>query len=288
MRIAHVIVAHKNPAQLEKLLKAMHHVDFDFFIHLDGKFDISPFRYLENLPQVFFIENRKICNWGGFSIVETILFSIQHVLDSHTEYEFINLLSAQDYPIVPVNEIYEFFYQRMGYSFFSFDKRSNTLWWKEAEQRYKKYHFTDMHFKGKYFIQKLVNKILPERKLPSAIMQLYGGNKSCWFTISKEAAIYILSYFKMNPGLKQFLKFTWAADEFILPTILMNSPLKHKIIPENYRYMQWKYGEAHPKILNIDDYENIINSGMLFARKFDDEIDDKIITKLNSAIYRPL
>lgn len=65
MRIANIIAAHKNPLQVERLITAMYHPNFDFYIHLDKKIDIEPFLYLEERSQVEFIKNRILCNWGG-------------------------------------------------------------------------------------------------------------------------------------------------------------------------------------------------------------------------------
>ena len=81
-----------------------------------------------------------------------------------------------------------------------------------------------------------------------------------------------------------FLKFTWGSDEFIIPTILMNSPYQNKIINENYRYIDWSEGNVSPKTLTIGDYDKIINSDDLFARKFDMDIDKEILYKLNEHI----
>ena len=284
MRVANIILAHKNPAQLERLIKTMWYPYFDFYIHVDRKADLEPFRYLETIPGVYFIEDRMICNWGGFSLVETGIKSINQILASNIEYDFFNLLSAQDYPIKPVDEIYSFLADRLNYSFISFDSSNDTLWWQEAKLRYQNYHFTDLDFKGKYFIQKVVNMIMPKRKLPGSLTQLYGGNKSCWWTLSADCARYLSTYFKENPKIINFFKLTWAADEFLIPTILMNSRYRNQLINENYRYMQWSYGRAHPKILNKSDYAKIIVSDMLFARKFDENLDEEIMDMLDSTL----
>jgi hypothetical protein len=49
----------------------------------------------------------------------------------------------------------------------------------------------------------------------------------------------------------------------------LNSPLKDKIINNNYRYIDWSGGGANPKVLNESDAEKITVSDDLFARKFD-------------------
>lgn len=268
MRIAHIIAAHKNPAQLERLIRAMDHPNFDFFIHLDKKVDIAPYLYLERIDQVFFIKDRTVCNWGGFSFVEATMKSIDEIQQTGVAYDFINLISAQDYPIKPSDVIYDFFSRNKGNSFISFDNSRDTDWWKDAENRYKVFHFTDIDFKWKYVVQKIANRLSPERKFP-VTLDLYGGNKSCWWTITMDCAVYLSTYFKAHPKLNSFLRLTWGSDEFIVASILMNSPYKDSLVNENYRYIDWSNGEAHPRILTIEDYDAIIQSRMLFARKLD-------------------
>ena len=70
MRIAHLIMAHKNPGQLERLIVTMKHTMFDLYIHLDKKTDIKSFRHLDKHDNVFFIMYRIECNWGGYSFVK--------------------------------------------------------------------------------------------------------------------------------------------------------------------------------------------------------------------------
>jgi hypothetical protein len=283
MRIAHIILVHKNPVQLEYLIKTMSHPDFDFYIHLDKKTDIIPFAHLTEIDQVYFIKNNIICNWGGYSIVEAICRSIDQVQQSGITYDFVNLLSGQDFPIKPVNEIHDFFNNKLGFSFLSFDHSNDTKWWKDTESKYKKFHLTDMEFKGKYIVQNILNAITPERTFLNSI-KLYGGSKSTWWTITYDCALYVSNYLKVNPKIVNFLRFTWGSDEYIITTILMNSHHRNKIINENYRYIDWSGGKAHPKSLTIADYKNIINSGNMFARKFDTDIDKEILYKLNEHI----
>jgi hypothetical protein len=55
MKIAHLVLAHKNPQQLERMLEALDHPQCDFFIHLDKKADISQFIYLGKKGKIFFV-----------------------------------------------------------------------------------------------------------------------------------------------------------------------------------------------------------------------------------------
>jgi len=72
------------------------------------------------------------------------------------------------------------------------------------------------------------------------------------------------------------------ADAFFFSTIVYNSSFKHKL-RENLTYVDWKTKhDGHPKIMKIEDYEKIMNSDKLFARKFDKNIDENIIEKIKN------
>ena len=284
MRIAHLFMVHKSPVQLERLLTVMAHQDFDFYIHVDKKADIRPFEHLAQIKQVYFITDRTVCNWGGFSLVKAVMRSIDQIQASGVKYDFVNLLSAQDFPLKPITHIHDFFSKNIGCSFLSFDKTTDTPWWKKAAARYNQYHFTDNKFRGVFLFQKLLNYIMPKRKILSMFPQIYGGSKSTWWTISYDAAIYLSTYFKLNPKLEKSLRYTWGCDEIIIATILMNSPCRDKVINENYRYIIFSGDDGHPDFLTINDYDKLTNSKMLFARKFDPAVDAEVLNKLQSNI----
>ncbi|SEB09126.1 beta-1,6-N-acetylglucosaminyltransferase [Pedobacter hartonius] len=283
MRIAHIILTHKNHAQLARLIERLRHPQSDFYIHVDAKVPSDDLKELQGLPNVIFIKNRIECNWGGFTILKAIFNSITEVFASGIKYDFINLLSGQDYPITSPQHIYDFLNQHMGKNFISYDASHNSEWWKTATDRYEKYHFTDLSFKGKFFAEKVLNMVMPARKFPE-YTEMYGGNKSTWWTISAECAAYLNEKFNNSPQLIEFLKYCWGTDEFVIPTLIMNSPFKDQVVNDNLRYIDWSEGNANPKVFDLSEFENIRNSKMLFARKFDLSHDQNILNKIDQEL----
>lgn len=283
MRIAHIILTHKNHNQLLRLIKTLQHPQFDFYIHLDGKVELSELEGLKDFPNVKFIKNRIACNWGGFTILQAVFNSIKEVLDSGVKYEFINLLSGQDYPVTSPAQIFEFLQQNRGKNFISFDAEHNSEWWQTASDRYEKYHFTDFNFKGRFFVEKVLNMVAPVRKFPE-YTKLYGGNKSTWWTISTDCAAFLTEKFNDSPKMLRFLKYCWGTDEFVIPTMIMNSPYREQVVNDNLRYIDWSEGNANPKLFGLSDFEDIQSSKMLFARKFDEYHDKDILNKIDQTI----
>src|ERR1700689_2810482 len=114
MRIAYLIMAHKNPAQIEKLIHSLDHPQFDVYIHLDKKTPIEDYRYLSNIERVHFIGDRLKVTWGGISIPDAVLLSMNEIISSGRQYDFITVMSGQDYMLRTADEVYDYFNKRKG------------------------------------------------------------------------------------------------------------------------------------------------------------------------------
>lgn len=264
MRIAHLILTYTNPRQTERMIRAMYHENFDFYIHVDKKFDINPHLFLESLPNVYFINNRINVKWAGFSTVVATFECIKEIVATGIQYDYINFLSGQDYPIKSAEYINDFFQQNIGKEFISYRDIKND--WKEGLIRMERYFLSSYNFIGKYRLENFLTNILPKRKLP---YKLHPYGKSMFWMLSPETAMYVVNKVEGDAKLKNFFALCWASDEFVFQTMLLNSPLKDKIVNNNYRYIDWSAGGANPKILNKEDAGELAASDMLFARKFD-------------------
>lgn len=111
--------------------------------------------------------------------------------------------------------------------------------------------------------------------------KLYHG--SSWWSISDDFAEYLLSNSKWIET--QFGKRTFAADEFAPQTVIMKSPFKDSIYESNenidgsLRLIDWQRGNGYgsPHIWKMDDKQEIMNSGNLIGRKFDENMDKDIV-----------
>lgn len=290
MRVAHLILTYTNPKQTERMIKNMAHSGFDFYIHVDKKYDINPHLFLKDLPNVFFINNRVDVKWAGFNTVVATFECIKEIVSSGIKYDFINFLSGQDYPLKPANEIFNFFHQNQGKEFLSYRDIKND--WKEGLIRMERYFLSDYNFRGKHTLERVINFFMPARKIP---YNLHPYGKSMFWMLSPETAMYVVNKVEGDKKLINFFCFSWASDEFVFQTILMNSEYKDKIINNNFRYIDWSAGGPNPRMLDESDFDKIKASNMLFARKLDiaksgklfDLIDTKLLT-LFSIITWPI
>lgn len=275
MKIAHLILAHENPSQLKRLIQRLRHNDAKFYIHVDLKADIHPFLFLQ-AEQVSFIVNRVKVQWGAYSIVQATVNSLAEILEDDFRCDYINLLSGQDYPIKSTEVIHDFFRNNPNKAFMHTLSVENE--WQEAIPRLTKYHLSNYTFSGKYTLEKCLNFFMPKRKLPNNLIAV---GRSQWFSISIQHAEYIVTYLQKNTKVKRFFELTWGSDEFVFQTILFNSVFQKDMINDNLRYIDWTEGNASPKTLTINDLTILLDSGKLFARKFNENKDCSVLNELD-------
>lgn len=277
MRVAHIILTYTNPQLTERLIKRLTHKNFDFYIHVDKKFSITPYLYLQEYPNVYLIKNREDVRWAGYNTIKATFKCVKEVALSGKTYDYLNFISGQDYPIKPAEYIIDFLDRNNGKQFLEYQSFEEE--WHEAIPRITKYHFTNYKFKGQYFLERWINRVLPIRRIPNELKP-YG--KSMFWMLQPEKAMYVVNYVESNLHLKRFFNFTWGSDEFVFQTILMNSPYKDLLVNNDYRYIDWSAGGSHPKILGLEDVEKLKASDDLFARKFNVNTDKHLLDILDT------
>jgi len=283
MKIAHVILAHSKPSQLERLVKTLVHEDSVILVHIDMKCRLGEYDFLKSYPGVEFSEERYSVHWGGFSLVKAIMSAFRQLYRSDFAFDYVNLISGQDFPIKPLKEFRDFLKEDISRNFIEFYSPGHD-WVKETKHRIRRYHFTDFKFKGSTLLETVVNYILPYKKLPSDF-EIIGH--SGWFTLTREGVKYLIDYFESHRSFIGKFKFSWGSDEFLLQSILYNSKLQPTIVNNNLRYIDWSEGKASPKVLTISDKVSLEGSSSFFARKFDDTVDAEILNHLEKFVCNP-
>jgi len=279
VKIAHLILAHSKPQMLERLVKRLSHPDADIYIQLDKKSPIESFLHIANTGNVYFVPERVKTEWCAYSTIEAELAGFRHIIKTGIAYSHINLLSGQDYPLRPVQQFYNFLSENTGKTFIHSLSIADDEW-PDGKARIVRYHMGDYGFKGRYVLQNIANRILPDRKMPGGLKP-YG--RSQWFTITPECAQYAIEYIQNHPKLKRFFRLTFAVDEIFFQTILENSPLKETIVNDNLRYIE-SFGANPPTVFTMAHAATLVSSGKFFARKFDTNVDDAIFDYLDKVI----
>lgn len=292
----YLVLAHKNPDQLSRLINKLQDERSYFFIHIDLKSDIEKFKAQLTLPNVHFIKDRLDCIWGDYSQVLATLNLIKEALKIADEGYFI-LLSGQDYPIKPLKAINEYLIENKSADFISFSESPMV---KESDIYDSRINMFKVNFSSlkdsyillhpilnssykkifQYFKLFLKNKIKPRelgvflcrsRKSPF----IYHHKGSQWWCLRTCTIKELYDFYEENKQkIDQYYKYTLCADEQFFQTILMeiNNKRKQLLIKNNIHFIDWSRKNVPlPVTFGIEDVDLLMNqpSSKLFARKFD-------------------
>ena len=280
MKHAFLILAHKNFHQLDTLIGLLDHPRTDIFIHVDKRSpSYSPPKC--NYSRVIMLERMRT-NWGGYSLVECELRLLEKALETDC-YSFIHLLSGQDLPIKPIDELLSFFDSHSSNNFVHFDKPDAS---KERNKRVKYYYvFQDIKPNTRSIwglLQRglvLVQKCFFVDRTKKYTGEFKAGSQ--WWSINPQLAKYIVSE---RDKIFRLFKYTMS-DEMFVQTLVYNSSFYSTLyikeeddIHGNQRLLYFSNGTPH--IWNINDKDVIQKSDLLFARKFDEQKDSRIIDEV--------
>lgn len=298
-RHAYLIMAHNNFYNLEYLLRTLDYEENDIYIHIDKKvknFDKQYFIQINSKANVY-IYSQIATNWGGYSLVECELFLLREAY-KNGKYFYYHLLSGADLPIKKHSDIMKFFEKNAGYEFVQFrdqlfernkinmSRRVSLYYWIQEYRNISKNIIVKNVLR---YISKIllgIQVILHVDRLKNEKIVLKYGSQ--WFSISQKFVEYLLNNEKK---IQMMFHNTLCPDEFVIQTMLYNSEFKDKIYQNlleidensaNLREIDWKRSvdDTHPYTWKSEDFSYLINSELLFARKFDEEADKNIINKI--------
>jgi hypothetical protein len=285
MRVANVIVAHKNPDQLHALVSQFPPELYEHWIHLDQRANLGDYKQVLSLPNVRLAARRRKVAWAGVSFIEVTMDMFREVASSGEKFMYVNLMSGLDFPIKSTDEFYQFLKESKTAKKNQFFHITDVHGEWPAAFRYEKIHFNEWtKMRGRYFTERLVNAFVPRRQYYYGKMVPYG--RSAWFTATWEFVEYAINFFDENPDYLRFLRTVWCPDELVFSSLVMHSPFRDAVAPGNLRMIDWSEGKANPKVFRTGDFERLIKSDCYLARKFDAEIDSEIIARLTEFISK--
>jgi hypothetical protein len=278
MTLAYLILAHANPKQLQRLVEKLSNNTADIYIHIDAKTKLDNFMHIAALPNVYFVAKREKVYWGAYSIVQATVNGFEQMIASGKPYDYVTLLSGQDYPLKSNSVIQAFFKANSNKAFMEFYSVNDL--WQEAIPRLTKYYLTNYPFAGSTKLETFLNKLLPKRQPPKDLVFV---GRSQWFSITLAQAKYIVTTLATNHKLRRYFSFTWGSDEFVFQTLLYNSPFKAQMVNDNLRYIDWSAGGASPKTFTMIDAPKLLKTDKLFARKFNEATDVEILNTIDAS-----
>lgn len=294
-RIAYIISADKDPHHLERLIKALDYMA-DFYIHVDAKSNIEPFKKILK-DKVTFVPRHWI-SWGAYSQVKYQKELLNAVVNSGIKYSHVISLSGLDYPLWSKQNIYDFLQQNpIKEHIHGYNLSKSSI--KIQRQKFTVYHFfRDLKWKKQWLKNKFIvasrilMKLLPIRKtdytwINTQKADIYMG--SSWWAITFPCAQYVYNKLCTEDKMNKYFQTSFTPDEMCIQTIVFNSPFaKNAMLYEGeypglthltpLHYIN--YGKCI-KILTEEDFPILQKSGKMFCRKIVSGDSDKLVKIIN-------
>jgi hypothetical protein len=320
MKIAFLIFNHRGPAQLTRLLTVLRSQlpESPIVVHHDKFHGDLPRTSFEAIDNVHLLESGTRVTWGDFSLVDVCSWSLVWMRE-HLEFDWIVVLSAQDYPIKPLAGLAADLTTDDADAVFA----ATPIEQLTAVQRIfmgRRYFFryrllviglphrlSDRARKilrdGIKSLTFVMNNLQPMFKiymLPSGNQYLCGrrifktpfrGTWNCWsgsswFALSRSALGCILDYMADHPEYVDYYRGTMNCDESMFATLAFN--LTNLRVANRYvTYTRWRDRRSdHPDTFQLGDLEELVAAPEFFARKFDIGTDAAILDALDDFIGR--
>jgi hypothetical protein len=278
MRIAIMMLVHKNQEQAQRLIDHLS-TDFDIYVHIDKRSKIS----IAKSENVFVYKKYKSYH-GSFNQTFTTLFLLREAFK--TGYNRYILISAQDLPLVSNSRIINFFANN-NREYLEIKKIPTPDGWPPMDRLISYYPNNIIRDNSGFFtvfLYRFQRKILYiwGKFRPRIIdYDFYGGCN--WTNYTHSCVAKIFEYLEKNKQYLNRFKWTHCSDEIFFQTLVYQLP-GLEIISDALRYIDWDSGPERPRILRTEDYDKMITSDALFARKFDPDVDCDIIEKIYERI----
>ena len=283
---AFLIIVHNNFYILNKLIQLLDDNKNDIYLHIDKK--VRDYKICDtHKSKVYFINNRIDVRWGDISLIKCELQLLKEAYNNGP-YQYYHIISGVDLPLKSNKYIHDFFNLNKGKEFVGFvnDKSLETQLYKV---RY--YHFFMRYYRGNNRYLRLILRILRNLILKFEEIFHISRNKEYtymkganWLSVTNNFVKYLLPWEK---DILSRYRYTECADEFFIQSTLWNSPFRKNIydINDEYKSCLRKIDRKRGCVYTWenDDFNELISSNYLFARKFDEkntEIIDKIFNHL--------
>ena len=303
MQKNYLILAHKNPLQLSRMIERLDDGASKFFIHLDAKTPIEPFAACLEGGHIRFIEPRERCVWGDFSIVRATI----HLMEAASKEQGVFILmSGQDYPIQSQGYINAFLENNKGFDFIEIEPLEEKWKPKMVKDKLEHYHILHSEERGhsncyapfahcsvfqkvRTLTHLLKGRLsmknfrllcsLPKRVAP--FERQYAGSQ--FWAFSERTFYGVLHYIREHKAaLEEYYKYTSSPDEIYFHSVLMDLVAKDSTIKLKDPITYVNYFRKN-NVFVTEDFDKLTSEkGKLFARKFDTDIDIEILNKLDS------
>jgi len=297
VRIAYVVVSHRNPEQVLRLVAALSEGPAgEVLVRHDGRRSHLDEAELERLGALALHDDFEF-EWGGWSQLQLLLGCLRQAAEE-LDPDWLLVLSGQDYPLRPMAAIEE------GLATSGHDAMLGQAWELDtrrlpeppADEFFLRYAYR--HYpapRGTPRLPRAVRPIAYLRELPTPLRPKLGVRRASlpfgdglrcfvsadWLTLGRDAIAAVLAAARARRRLMRYYRRVAIPSESFFATVLLNDS-SLRVARENRRFVSFPApGAPHPETLVSADLEPLLKSDCDFARKFDMEADAEVLDALD-------
>jgi len=302
MKVAYLIMTHRLPRQVARLAGVLRRGSPTAAIVVHHNRRSPPLdRASLDALDVELVEPSLAVNWGGMSYLEAQLLSLEWLSERHI-FDWVALISGQDYPVAPVAAI-EHGLAGTDADAFIEATACPAPTGRPINEFALRYHFHWRRLPGRLSARAIrvaatrgvrlqVRSMprsgawlgVPARRTPFAADFLcYRG--SDWFSLSRAAVETLLQPSLRRRALLRHYRRTLLPSESYVQTVLANDD-RLTLCGDTRRYSRWDAPNATgPAVLRNGDLDAVLRSGADFARKFDERLDSCVLDQIDRLVH---
>lgn len=241
--------------------------------------------------------------WGDYSHIEASLAAFDWLL-REVEFDWLVVLSGQDYPVRPLGEL-ERHLADTGFDGFIEGSEvpapspAARVLGRGLDAFDSRYYFRYVTLRPPGYVIRLLRAAWPAqlvRAVPSGEVRVglprasvaFTDRVRCrrgaeWYTLSRRCVEVLVSAPEAHPKLTRQYRHTLLPVESFAHTILYGTP-GLRLSGDYMRFTSWQPNAPHPDVLTIGDLDRIAASGAFFARKFDERTDAAVLDALDERL----
>ncbi|HEY5025191.1 MAG TPA: beta-1,6-N-acetylglucosaminyltransferase [Acidimicrobiales bacterium] len=316
MRVAYLITSYRPPRQLLRLLDTLRRAqpESPIVVHHDRFRSSWDPGLVASVGGVDVLTSERPVSWGDFSIVDVTWKSLSWMV-GHLDFDWVVLLSEQDYPIAPLDTL-EATLAASGVDAFVeakvVDRIEDADLRMDCDRRYN-YRYAPLPRPGlmarlpprarrpiadaanytNFVLYKLQRKVTVYRYPDPLPMRLgirpkhspFSDSFPCWYgsqwmALSRHAAEAVDRFTSDHSDYVRHYSRTVIPDESATATIVCNDP-NLRVRDQHLHYVRFSVNDGHPDVFGLDDVDELVTTGRFFARKFDVDVDSGVLDALD-------
>ncbi len=280
--------------QVTRLLRVIYRPHHVYLIHVDARQDCL-FRSLLHLeleyPNIRLTRKRQSSIWGGASLLDVLLQSMEQLLEIDSQWQFVFNLSESDFPLRSIESLEALLAANPGRNFLkSHGRQTRQFIHKQGLDRV--FHQCESRMWR-----------VGDRNLPAGI-RIDGG--SDWVGLTRELVQYATAPSQSSDpllrGLKDFYRYTLLPAESFFHVLILNSKFCDSYADNNLRMTLWRRSQGclcqhrhvvdwcgcSPMVFRTADWTHLTSvmakSTVFFARKFEAALDQSIMNRLEEQL----